>query len=89
MTQNSNRNYRIGPAGTLEVGNQPFTHQLAIPHRESPWNPDENVEFSQAVECDSRVRHRVCDSSATRRLVNHGWWRTGQQEPGAGITVDG
>ena len=28
MTQNSNRNHRIGPAGTLEVRNQPFTHQL-------------------------------------------------------------
>eukprot|EP01043_Picozoa_sp_COSAG02_P029645 COSAG02_NODE_1856_length_10648_cov_8.834581_1_plen_88_part_00 len=30
MTQNSNRNHRIGPAGTLEVRNQPFTHQLAL-----------------------------------------------------------
>ena len=28
MTQNSSRNHRIGPAGTLEVRNQPFTHQL-------------------------------------------------------------
>eukprot|EP01043_Picozoa_sp_COSAG02_P009533 COSAG02_NODE_325_length_24616_cov_17.214667_8_plen_153_part_00 len=32
MTQNSNRNHRIGPAGTLEVRNQPFTHQLAVHH---------------------------------------------------------
>eukprot|EP01043_Picozoa_sp_COSAG02_P036173 COSAG02_NODE_2634_length_8374_cov_12.795166_8_plen_72_part_00 len=38
MTQNSNRNHRIGPAGTLARGpeslNQPFTHQLGSMPRE-------------------------------------------------------
>ncbi len=35
MTQNSSRNHRIGPVGTREVRNQPFTNQLVVVRRSS------------------------------------------------------